>query len=320
MLPMTYSRSLAALVMKNMRAMLRLAGRWHEMKKAKTIKPRQIWEPENNRTKLQLPKPVKVFSAPPPIREGELARRVNPGGALHSENNPAVEFQDGGLEWWRHGQLHRDGDLPAMRVEESNSLVLDRFSGIFHKPTHDVLLVPGTEIWCKDGFIHRDGMPALQMVFADGNFSEEYWCNGRLHNSSGPAIRMRHLDVWFYHGLAHREDGPAAISHRSADNQKFWTWYGNVLVEDGSVRPEFPFENPPAKYLLEALHDAKFSDTLIPSLMLMQPHVDSLMPDFKQHIGDCCDAVSWALFQAHIRKALNPGAIHESFDCSFALC
>lgn len=289
------------------------------MKKAKAIKPRQIWEPENSHTRLQLPKPFNVFSAPPPIRAGELVRRVNPGGAPHSDSSPAIEFQGGGFEWWRHGQLHRDGDLPAMRVERANLFMLTRFSGIFYKPGFELQAVPGTEIWCTDGVIHREDKPAVRMVFDDGSFYDEYWCNGRVHNSSGPAIRTSKLEVWFYHGLAHREDGPSAISHESPDKRYFWAWYGNVMVEDGFVRPEFPFESPPAKYLLEALLDAKFSDTVIPSLKLMEPHVVSLMPDFQQLSANCCDEVSLALLKGHIRNALNAGAAQESYDYSFAL-
>jgi hypothetical protein len=51
----------------------------------------------------------------------------------------------------------------------------------------------------------------------------------------------------------------------------------------------------------------------------MQPHVVSLMHDFQQLSANCCDEVSWALLQGHIRNALNAGAVQESYDYSFAL-
>ena len=98
-----------------------------------------------------------------------------------------------------------------------------------------------------------------------------------------------------------------------------WSWYGDILLVNGEIKSSFPFGDAPAKYLLTALQVAKFSDKLIESLHLMQPHVVSLMPDFQQLSANCCDEVSWALLQGHIRNALSAGAVQESYDYSFAL-
>ena len=53
--------------------------------------------------------------------------------------NGLVEYADGDKEWYRHGQLHRDGG-PA--VEEAN----------------------GYKAWYRNGKRHRDGVPLLNGV------------------------------------------------------------------------------------------------------------------------------------------------------------
>ena len=61
-------------------------------------------------------------------------------------------WPDGTQKWYRDGQLHRDGDQPA------------------------VVYVSGTQYWYRDGRRHRDGnRPAV--VGTSG--SQEWWVNGR---------------------------------------------------------------------------------------------------------------------------------------------
>lgn len=86
----------------------------------------------------------------------------------------------------------------------------------------------------------------------------------------------------------------------------------------GDLVPNFPFNDPPADYLLKALLDANFSDRLVEFLPLILKRVGVLMPDFQQLTANCCDEVSWELFQAHIRNALSFGAVEESYDYTFA--
>jgi hypothetical protein len=60
---------------------------------------------------------------------------------------PAVEYASGTLCWYKDGKLHRDGDLPA--VEYANS----------------------PRYWYKDGKLHRDGdLPAVEYASGD-----RYW-------------------------------------------------------------------------------------------------------------------------------------------------
>lgn len=289
------------------------------MKKVNAPKTRQIWEPENHPRRLKLPDERAVFDSSAVLRAGMVMRKLNPGGQLHCDNGPAVEFQGGDLEWWRHGQLHRDGDEPAIEIKDGGSMTQWAFPRANSRKLSPFLLVPGTKVWASYGLVHRDAGPAFEMPLSPGNVYQEYWRKGRLHNSNGPAVQSNSIQIYYYHGLAHKAEGPASLFDDGGIHSRCWIWYGNMLMNLGQLEPKFPFEDPPPDYLLNALFDADFSDALVASLPLISKRVDRLMPDFQQHMANCCDPVSWALFQEHIRIALNPDAAHECFDYSFAL-
>lgn len=284
------------------------------MKKVKTLRSPRIWEPANNRRALRLPKPMGVFDVQPQTRMGECQRIVNPGGRLHCGDGPAVVFEDGGFEWWRDGKLHRDDDQPAAYFQEGNSFTTSCCSGFVGSGDSPFRLSPETEVWCKDGLLHREGKPAVKGKFADGTFRHEYWCDGRRHNSDGAAVRTENLNFWFYHGLLHREDGPAIVSAISSTSKTIWVWYGHVLVNNGKLTVGFPFENPPATYLLKALLMVDFSSDLAFSLPLMLPYVIELMPNFESDVCCRCDPTSWDLAQAFIRKLLNTEQSEGCYD------
>jgi len=71
---------------------------------------------------------------------------------LHRDHDlPAIEWPDGGKQWWKKGRRHRDGGLPA--VER----------------------IDGSKEWYVDGLPHRDGgLPAVERV--DGG--KEWWIKG----------------------------------------------------------------------------------------------------------------------------------------------
>jgi len=80
-------------------------------------------------------------------RDGQLHR----GGDL-----PAVIQVNGSQRWYKDGKKHRDGDLPAE------------------------IWADGVQFWYKDGQRHRDGdLPAE--IRADG--SQEWYKDGKLHRS-----------------------------------------------------------------------------------------------------------------------------------------
>lgn len=84
-------------------------------------------------------------------------------GQLHRDSGPAVVKDAGSQFWYRHGKLHRDGDLPA------------------------VVTTGGLLQWCQHGLAHRDGdQPAV--------------------------ITEMGIQIFYQHGVVHRvNNGPVAL-------------------------------------------------------------------------------------------------------------
>jgi hypothetical protein len=101
---------------------------------------------------------------------GKLHRSDDP---ITGASLPAVEYQDGGKEWWICGQLHRT-DGPA--VERIN----------------------GDRVWYEKGKCHRAAQPAFQSIYGDKAW---YW-RGQLHRNGGPAIQLSDgKEYWYVHGV-----------------------------------------------------------------------------------------------------------------------
>jgi hypothetical protein len=64
----------------------------------------------------------------------------------------------------------------------------------------------GTREWYVNGLLHRTDGPAVE--WADG---DRYWyVNGKRHRSDGPAVeRANGSCFWYVNGQLHRADGPA---------------------------------------------------------------------------------------------------------------
>lgn len=111
-----------------------------------------------------------------------------PNGILHREDGPAVERDDGTIEWHRHGLRHREGGPAVVTPDQADGQ-------------------PGWQEWWVKGRRHRAGGPA----FVCGD-SEEWWSDGQLHRDDGPAwIKGGHAGDrrWYCRGVLHRDDGPA---------------------------------------------------------------------------------------------------------------
>ena len=76
----------------------------------------------------------------------------NSSNRLHRIDGPAVEYADGGKEWWLHGERNRE-DGPAIE-----------WPG-------------GTKEWWQNGLRHRINGPAVE--HADGG--KEWWINGKSY-------------------------------------------------------------------------------------------------------------------------------------------
>ncbi len=102
-------------------------------------------------------------SASKKVDVGESVRTVNEwgdvewrnaDGELHRDGDlPAIEDAAGSKEWWFNGQRHRDGDLPALELEY------------------------GSKYWYQNGQLHREGdLPAIE--WADG--AKAWYQNGKF--------------------------------------------------------------------------------------------------------------------------------------------
>lgn len=124
------------------------------------------------------------------------------------------------ITWRRNGQLHRDGDLPA--VENCS----------------------GGKVWCQDGEQHRDNdQPAVE--YSDG--SKIWYQRGKLHRDNGqPAVVLTNDSgkfilpmsksvqlyngdkAWYRHGVLHRDGGLPAIER--GDGSREWWINGELLL------------------------------------------------------------------------------------------
>jgi len=98
---------------------------------------------------------------------------------------------------YKNGELHRDGDLPA------------------------VIASDGTQEWYKNDVHHRDGdLPAV----IGNNGSQEWWKNGKRHRDAGlPAIMLFHgKQEWHENGKLLHENTKFIDPISSDGTQKFY--------------------------------------------------------------------------------------------------
>jgi len=111
------------------------------------------------------------------VRDDKNALTFSDDLELHREDGPAVIYDDGGQEWWRHGQLHRDGE-PAVTRSDGNML------------------------WYVEGELHREGGPAEIFNDVDGVVISRWMQYGLTHRDDGPAVEYEGVDAkgeyWLY--------------------------------------------------------------------------------------------------------------------------
>ena len=97
-------------------------------------------------------------------------------GVRHRDGDkPAIVLNDGSLFWYRDGLVHRSGDKPAV-IWYNGTLYWYR-NGELHRDGDlpAIVQADGSEYWYRDGVRHRDGdKPAV--VYSTGG--EEYWRDG----------------------------------------------------------------------------------------------------------------------------------------------
>ena len=210
-----------------------------------------IFHPRNTKKKLPLPQPVRYFEAEPFRRETPCREVRGPDGRLHNTKDYAVRFEDGAVEWWQNGRAHTDDDSPAIYVGQSTATRVEMGSGIRGCGGERLCLSNDDRVWCVDGLIHRDGGPAIENYGTSDR--REYWCAGRRHHATEPAVTECGLKTWYYHGLIHREDKPAVVVDWSYCVESVCYWYGQKLAFDATLDESFPVDEPPPMLVLHAL-------------------------------------------------------------------
>ena len=159
------------------------------------------------------------------------ARVWKSGRKLHRDGDkPAIEFLDGGVEYWMNGKLFRKGDKPA--IIRANGDQYYYKNGKIHrdgdKPA--IIRAEGTVLYYKKGRIHRDGdKPAMTAV--DGYMS--FYKNGNLHRDGDkPAVVLPQGGMSFNKkGKLHRDgDKPALVNYQFCLDS---TIYAEAWYQDG---------------------------------------------------------------------------------------
>jgi len=101
----------------------------------------------------------------PQINKFGTKRWYNEKGELHRDGDkPAIEWIDGDKTWFKNGKLHRDRDKPAIEIAN------------------------GGKYWYQNGELHRNGdKPAIECA----NGRKEWYQNGKLHRDGDkPALEL----------------------------------------------------------------------------------------------------------------------------------
>lgn len=146
-------------------------------------------------------------------------------GLFHRVDGPAVECNNGTVEWYMNGVRHRV-DGPA--VEHATGDKEWFANGKLNRENGPAVeYSDGTVEWWFNDMRHRIDGPAVE--FPDGTC--EWWVNGKLHRENGPAAKNADGRCeWWLNGELHRVDGPAVIR---SNGEKAWYRDGFPCDENG---------------------------------------------------------------------------------------
>jgi hypothetical protein len=101
---------------------------------------------------------------------------------------------------------------------------------------------PNIREWWENGVLHRTDGPACE----GPGTSREWWVGGKRHRTDGPAAECDGFREWWVDGKQHRTDGPAS-EHANGDRE--W-WVNGVrhrtdgpAIEYGDGTPSTWFAN-----------------------------------------------------------------------------
>lgn len=260
-----------------------------------------IYHPANTSETLPLPLALRYFEAEPCWRSEapEFALR-DADERLHCDDGVAVQFEDGATEYWWHGRAHRERGLPAIYITDTNAIELPLGSSERYIVPDALRLNPGSEICCVDGLIHCDDGAAICNHGDEDTYCMEYWFRGRRHCSNGPAVETMEWELWYYHGLLHREDGPACKAKRRKGSKHTCYWYGRKLAFDEPLAYDFPTDEPPPALVLHALAHSEFCpDFEDERVVSMIWRASTAMPELAVLVGVIDDA-TWESIRAAV--------------------
>jgi hypothetical protein len=159
---------------------------------------------------------------------------------IPEDKSSAVVLTDkhGGVRYLNEfGQIHRDGDLPALVNHEGTFYFKN---GLLHRENGPAAINSHQEVYYKDGLIHRDGdLPALINFIKDKEnnkevFSQAYYKHGKFHRENGPALIWTTGSYQHYkNGLLHNENGPACHYVKSGKTEDEYWLNGESVTKIG---------------------------------------------------------------------------------------
>jgi hypothetical protein len=126
--------------------------------------------------------------------------------------------------------MHRTIKVSGLCKEEWRQ---DRQDRLLHRDDGPaVFWSDGTQEWYRHGKRHRDSdQPALILTHQSKDKRKEWWVNGQLHRTEGPAIIWENgREKWFCQGKCHRIGGPA-IKYEFGGEE--WWLHNQLHREDG---------------------------------------------------------------------------------------
>jgi len=182
-------------------------------------------------------------------------------GTLHSMDDLPAVADAGNRQWYRCGQLHRDGDQPAKMIIGSGKVLVQewyQYGKLHHNGDQPAVINEnGFKKWYKHGKLHRDGdQPAIERLngskdwYQDGkchrdgdqpasisaNGRKEWWQHGQCHRGDDkPAIVDRQGTEWWFHDKRHRDhDRPAVVNFKGTEE-----WWQHGVRHRENDKPAF---------------------------------------------------------------------------------
>jgi hypothetical protein len=164
---------------------------------------------------------------------GGRIETINDDGHFHSfDDKPSIVEDSGQCEWHQNGDLHRDGDKPALINHNTKKWYCN---GLLHRENNlpASVSIYGEE-WFKMGVRHRDDDgPAIIRKNGD----KEWWINGIINQDDdhfSSFDRSSKTKFWTKEGQKHRDgDLPAII------NNNYTIWMQNGKIHRDGIRPAY---------------------------------------------------------------------------------